>query len=262
MADDLFPASPRVIYARAPLTEVVCQLRFPPILRIEAGPPADFQDRIRATFPLLERATQQTNLVDGLPADLARLLNVPGAGSSYVFKTEDQKHTITLAPEWLALTTTEYQRWEGFRSLLIPPLQALIEIYKPSFFSRIGLRYQNSIHKPSMELDTHRWAELLIPEVLGALVLPQFESNIMEIRKRIRCRLPDGSGSVFIQHGFGGDGGRDKDTYLLDFDFYADKTEVQHAVSVLDDFHTRAGRAFRWCITPTLHERLGPQQLD
>jgi hypothetical protein len=57
-ADDLFPDSARVIYGKAPLTGVVCQLRFPPILRIESAPPADFQDRIREQFPLLERRPQ------------------------------------------------------------------------------------------------------------------------------------------------------------------------------------------------------------
>ena len=31
-----------------------------------------------------------------------------------------------------------------------------------------------------------------------------------------------------------------------------------NAVAILDDFHTRAGRAFRWCIRPVLHERLEP----
>jgi hypothetical protein len=42
----LFPPSSRVVYRRAPLIEVVCQLRFPTLLSIESKPPADFQERI------------------------------------------------------------------------------------------------------------------------------------------------------------------------------------------------------------------------
>ena len=53
-AGDLFPPAPRVFYRKAPLVQVTCQLRFQPILRITA-PPADFQERIRRQFPLLER---------------------------------------------------------------------------------------------------------------------------------------------------------------------------------------------------------------
>ena len=54
-SNELFPSSPREIYEKAPLIQVVCQLRFPPVLRIESQIPADFQERIRARFPLFER---------------------------------------------------------------------------------------------------------------------------------------------------------------------------------------------------------------
>ena len=47
-----FPSIERVIYQNNTLGEVVCQLRFPTILRIEASSPADFQDAIREAYPL------------------------------------------------------------------------------------------------------------------------------------------------------------------------------------------------------------------
>jgi hypothetical protein len=50
-ADYLNPAPlkdyPRVIYKRNPIIGVVCELRFPPILRIAAEPPVAFQEWIR-----------------------------------------------------------------------------------------------------------------------------------------------------------------------------------------------------------------------
>ena len=46
-----FPEVERVIYARNPLDQVVCQLRFPPILKIDAEIPAGFQDRVREDYP-------------------------------------------------------------------------------------------------------------------------------------------------------------------------------------------------------------------
>jgi uncharacterized protein (TIGR04255 family) len=48
-----FPDSDRVIYDRNPLIEVICQLRFPPILRVDSEVPARFQEQIRDDFPLL-----------------------------------------------------------------------------------------------------------------------------------------------------------------------------------------------------------------
>ncbi|MBL8785507.1 MAG: TIGR04255 family protein, partial [Deltaproteobacteria bacterium] len=45
------PESPRVIYASNPLADVICQVRFPRILRIDNELPADFQDAIRGQFP-------------------------------------------------------------------------------------------------------------------------------------------------------------------------------------------------------------------
>jgi uncharacterized protein (TIGR04255 family) len=257
-AHDLFPDSPRFIYAKAPLTDVICQLRFPPILRIESDPPADFQDRIRAIFPLLERGAQHVGLAQGLPPEILKMIGSATGGTHYIFRTEDQTFSLTLAPDWLALSTKKYDRWEAFRKLLIPPLEALVDFYKPAFFTRIGLRYQNAINRAALGLKAHPWVDLLIPSILGALVEPQFEANVIEVRKTIRANFPDRTGGVFVQHGFGGDSGRDRNTYLLDFDFYTEKTEVDNAVAILDDFHTRAGRAFRWCIRPVLHERLEP----
>ena len=43
----MFSNDERVIYAKRQLVEVICQLRFPEILKIEAHEPADFQDAIR-----------------------------------------------------------------------------------------------------------------------------------------------------------------------------------------------------------------------
>ncbi len=46
-----FPSRQRIIYERNPLDRVICQVRFPPILRIDSEIPAVFQERIRKDFP-------------------------------------------------------------------------------------------------------------------------------------------------------------------------------------------------------------------
>jgi len=85
---DLFPPSPRVIYQHAPLTQVICQLRFPLLLRIESEPPADFQERIRHLFPLLERIQQQ---IPELPPEIAQIIGIAikSTKSEYAFRKEE-----------------------------------------------------------------------------------------------------------------------------------------------------------------------------
>jgi uncharacterized protein (TIGR04255 family) len=51
-----FPASQRVKHIRNPLMEVICQVRFPKILRIDAEVPVNFQEEIRSEYPTLNRA--------------------------------------------------------------------------------------------------------------------------------------------------------------------------------------------------------------
>lgn len=75
----LFPESERVIYDQNPLEEVICELRFPQILRIESEAPAAFQDRVRGEYPLVNKRTP-LNL--GLPPEVAKIfpleLNIKG----------------------------------------------------------------------------------------------------------------------------------------------------------------------------------------
>ena len=42
-----FPVTKRIIYKKNPLVEVICQLRFPPILSIDTEIPARFQGAIK-----------------------------------------------------------------------------------------------------------------------------------------------------------------------------------------------------------------------
>lgn len=265
---DIFPDSQRVIYDRCPLTQVICQLRFPPLLRIEEKLPADFQERVRNQFPFLQKAVR-TQLSGEIPRELAQLLGATAlggaalSGAGYEFHTENRDYKLGLAQDSISLITTKYTRWEEFLNLLRPALAALIEFYDPSFYVRIGLRYQNAIQREAIGLGDHPWSNLLKPEILGELALPEFEKNFQEAWRNIRVRIPPDNHGVLMQHGLGVLEGKTQTCYVLDFDFYADqKTGVRDAEPILDKFHRRAGRAFRWCIKPILHDALGPKPLD
>lgn len=257
---EFFPPSPRVFYEKAPLTQVICQLRFPPVLRIENPPPAEFQERIRHIFPLLERTQGQ---IAEVPPELAQLMGITQGRIEFTFRTEDGKTTLTLGAEAIALATTAYTIWDRFLEHLQPALDALLEIYKPSFFQRVGLRYINTIQRSTMGIENQEWSELLRPSILGELSLPQFEANATEVKRSVRVNLPNEEGcGLFLQHGFAKKQGLDEVLYRLDFDFYrSDKTEVTDAKPTIDRFNAMVGRTFRGCITEKLHQSLGPVPL-
>lgn len=262
LGEDFFPASPRVIYRKSPLTQVICQLRYPSVLKIESGTPAEFQDRIRNAFPFFERANvANIGVGQQLPAELAQVF-AQHVMTNYVFRSEDKTAEIHLSPDAISLTSRAYRRWEEFKELLGLPLNSLIDIYKPSFFSRIGLRYVNAIDREPLQLKLRPWSSLLRAEVLGELSISELEANVEEARRVLRVRGKDPNSSFLLQHWLNLMP-NSQHSYVIDFDFYNDgKTECQNAGSTLDALNSRAGKAFRWCITDELHEALDPERLD
>lgn len=254
---ELFPYTPRVTYEKHPLVEVVCQLRFPAILKIESGPPADFQEHLRDSFPLFER-TIPFPFPANLPAEIATLMRQQVSPSN-TFSSENRSAAVQLGPDAVSLTTKAYPGWDEFRAMMRRVITALNEVYRPSFFTRIGLRYTDSIERGRLGLEGKKWSDLLNREILGELSLPLFEDNVEGAQRALRLKFPDGGGSILMQHGLQRIPPATEDAYVIDLDFYTDqRTEVDRAADILDRFNSRAGRAFRWCITDELHRALRP----
>jgi len=256
-----FPESPRVIYNRNPLSEVICQVRFPPILRIEAEPPAVFQERVRARYPLF-RELQPGLAGRNVPAEIASIVKamMPNRARStaYEFASEDGAWSITLSRDALSLRTTAYHRWEGFRQHLEGPLSSLSEMYKPAFFSRIGLRYVDVIHRCKLGLKDRPWAELLRSQIAGELAAPEIAGEVEHAAREIRVKLA-GEGSVTIRHGLAVEEGSDEQYFIIDSDFFAEhRLEPHNAIGILNDFNRKSGRLFRWCIQDALHCAMEP----
>src|SRR3990172_1974607 len=98
------PDSPRVIYQKPTLEEVVCQLRFPAILKIGSEEPAEFQNRIRKKFPIFEETPQE--IPAGIPPKIAsfilKRLQAGSTGKSFTFLSEDRDWVLSLTRDFLA----------------------------------------------------------------------------------------------------------------------------------------------------------------
>ncbi len=253
-----FPASDRVFYGKNPLVEVVCQLRFPSILRIESHLPSEFQDRIRRAFPVYNGPTTLPR-VEGaaaLPPQLLKLIAGAATSVSHEFLSADQVWKVSLTRDFIALTTTTYVNWQDFAERLAPPLEAFTEIYEPAFYQRIGLRYVDRIVPASLGLAGRQWRELLKPHIAGELADPTVGPHVERALRELLIALPTDGGKVRIVHGIEDNGA----AYVIDSDFFTEQQIAVRDVSrVLVGFNQLAGRLFRWCIEDPLHIAMEPR---
>lgn len=253
-----FPLSPRVLYARNPLNEVIFQVRYPTILKIEAETPSDFQERIRKRFPGFERTK---NPLEGkVPTEILKAMGPSLGGTSYSFVNEKADTKITLASGALAVVTSDYVQWLNFKADVDLSLQSLAEIYDPAYYSRVGLRYQNVLQRSIIGPDAN-WADLIRPELAGELGLPEWAAAVQMAQKTIRCRINNQGDAFTLQHGLADVEGSDESSYVVDFDYFNEtRTEISDVDTVLDRLHEHSGNAFRWAISEALHQALEPQQ--
>jgi uncharacterized protein (TIGR04255 family) len=260
-----FPEAPREIYEKNPIEEVICQLRFPTILKIDAEPPAAFQESVRAAYPFYVHRPP-LNLPTGLPAELASTIaaQLPwGTGASaHEFTSKDEKWILALTRDFLALTCRQYDRWENFKDHLCESLHALTNLYAPAFFTRIGLRYRDLIRRSSSDLQNVTWSELLQDRIAGVLSSPQVSDDVERSAQQFQIRLPEDRGRLLANHGTVFDDSTKELCYVIDADFFQDKqTEPPDALECLDFLHHDARLFFRWCIKDRLHVAMRPRPL-
>lgn len=261
-----FPNSPRVIYSKNPLVEVICQLRFPSILRIDSEVPSKFQEKIRHQYPLFEE-TPIKELKLELPPELIQAFKevispVKTGKIAYDFLSPDKTWKVGLTREFIALSTNKYERWEEFKAYLEEPLSALINVYSPAFFTRVGLRYRDVICRSALGLPTdYPWSELLKPHIAGELTSPTLADCVFGVAKKIQVRLSENA-EVLIQHGFV-QHPEGETCYLIDSDFsISAQTEVTDVIPTLDLFNRQTRDFFRWCITDQLHRAMEPRPIE
>ena len=249
------------VYEKSQLIEVICQLRFPTILSIEAKEPADYQDQIRGTFPRYVCQSDPVPGPDGKPQQVR----------NHTFITEDGAYKISLTKDFIALSTMRYPGWEGFAHMLDEPLVRFIGIYQPAYFSRIGLRYLNAFSREKLGLAGRRWNDLIQPQFLGILDDDAIdESEVVKCAIDVERRLGKGFG-IKLHAGPGSirrttrtDAGmqtvQEPETrFILDLDVYANEyTPIIGAAPTLEQLHTHADRVFSDAITDTLHDAMEP----
>lgn len=251
-----FPDSPRVKYDRNPIVEVICQLRFPKILRIETETPVNFQEAVRSEYPILNISRPIEFQINSSPT-------VFGQELSYEFTDKNGDWKLVLSSDFIALSTIKYKRWEEFRDRLGAAIDILVQNYSPAHFTRMGLRYQDIIVRSELELHDYSWRSLLNPSMLGIFTddkLP--EQDFLETLSFFACRLDYADATIRVRHGLARKNESEELGYLIDSDCYTEKlTEVKDVTNSLNLFNREIGNFFRWCISEELHQSLQPQPI-
>ena len=259
----MFSREERVIYRKNQLGEVICQLRFPEILTIEANIPADFQEAIRDQFPRYS-VRKETPLpkLSGMPGNLQ--LEKQPQNNNYQFVSADGVWKVNLTSRFISLACSRYTCWEDFAKKLDKPLAAFIKIYKPAYFERVGLRYLNFFSRKELELENLPFRELMHPCWLGPLA----EEDVAEtassrcsvdtelaIRNGCRVKIHAGPGKVKRN------GQEDPEVkFIFDQDLYMPgNLPVNLSVGALHTLHAQAYSIFRGAITDTLHDAMEPE---
>ena len=265
-----FKEAVRVIYQKNPLVEVVCQLRFPRILSINETLPAEFQERIREIYPLFEMTTEQQQQVtiDAVADDaepIPRLVQVEKT-KNYKFSSADGVWRVNLTSTFFALSTSSYTTWDDFLSRLYDPFNALIELYKPAFFERIGLRYIDAFRRQHLGLADTPWNELIEPFALGFLSNRDIMDEVKGFSSIGEIDIGNGAlarinttlgyvGSIDTQMNTG----NPELSFIVDSDMFYGKKTIEQAFPSLDSLHGTSTKLIRALITDKLHEAMEPK---
>jgi uncharacterized protein (TIGR04255 family) len=261
----MFSNDERFLLRKNQLGDVICQLRFPEILLINAQPPVAFQEIIRNEYPQYSKLNNTpAPKISGVPGHLS-IENQPST-PNHQFVSADGKWRVNLTSTYISLSCNRYSCWEEFAKKLDKPLAAFIQIYKPAFFQRIGLRYLNFISRKSLSLEQEPFRNLICDPYLGILAEEDVtEASVtrctMDVELAIRggCRVKIHAGPGLIKK----NGASNNEIHFI-FDqdlFMPGNVPVNLSAGALQTLHSQAYSIFRGAITDLLFDAMEPTQL-
>ena len=191
-----FGKHPDVVFARAPLYSVLCQVRFEPILSLlsEVGI-AGFAEGVRSRFPHYK--AHFNTLIGVTPNGQGQSLSqTPPVWKFY--DSEDQwRWCASVGPDFVALQTSRYHDFEEFLQQFTFVLDIFDLTVHPNDAKRIGLRKINILGHPDVatprDWKAHLRDELL--SLVGIEMPGQVALSLSDIR------LLDGVNELAIRHG-------------------------------------------------------------
>jgi len=147
---------------QAPLSRVIAQIRFPPILSVrKEDSVANFQEALRTDYPYL-RKDEVRNIDMGFGQE-------PRMSESVIWRLSDRHEPaawrVSLGVDFVALETWGYESRQDFLNRLRTVLESMKTCLRPAEAQRLGLRYIDRLEGEALD----RIGDLLQESVLGIL---------------------------------------------------------------------------------------------
>ena len=263
----LFSDLPRRHYRNCPVHEVICQLRYPPILSINNVEPADFQEAVREEFPQYRKIQEApAPQITGLGGPNPQVQQQPPV-SNYNLLSADGLWKLNLTKDFIALSTLRYDGWEHFARELDKPLAEFIRLYKPAFFQRVGLRYVNFFSREKLSLKGCPWTELFTPAYTGALREPDVREDaiiacsselVMKLDSSCQAKIHSGPGR--IQNNQPGAAQDPELKFIFDMDLsMGGQIPCTLSAGALETLHGHSTRLFEGALTDRLRSAMDPE---
>jgi uncharacterized protein (TIGR04255 family) len=224
----------------SPLKEVICQIRFHPILRIANEDPVNFQEAIRNRFPEIQ--IEHPFLIGPLGIETPKAEPKPRV---FRFKDQGANYSVALAPDFLALVSNQYTKWHEFSDYLSFVFKAFQDIYHIQYATRIGLRYINVLTFQNTRTNTlSELIGMVRDEVVVLFRISEIEEPYV-VKQEIRAKVDD-DGDFTIRIGLVEE---KREELALDFDRYTDEqVSVDDLIERCHRYHRDVYNAFRWVI--------------
>jgi len=259
------PPVQEVRLTRAPLVNVIAQVRFPAVMRIEAdsGFVATFQESIRNDYPIL-RPERQLGVMIG-PGGI----QPQDAGTVWRFEAKDpDAWQVTLAPTFVSLSAKRYTRRSDLLARLTVVLHALEGWLHPTICDRIGVRYVDRVTGDQLA----RLRTLVRPEILGvagddaalgsAEVVHALSDTLFQLDDSSQLRGRWGRLPAGATYDPGVEPAREP-SWVLDLDHYTSQREDFDLAAIggkVTEFCERIYTFFRWAVTETFLDEFGAEQ--
>lgn len=240
------------------MAQVVCQVRFSPVLKIQRDDEViPFQEAVRTDYPRYVKTEALSIMLT--PAGVQQQQS---AGRLHRFQDTTGAYTAVLAPDFVALETTGYVDIDDFAGRIAALAQAVAVHYAPAELQRIGLRFINELRLGSTDPKAEMLAAIT-PPLLGPVGTPALADATLSMQQVVV--LGDGDTNVLLRHGYTPEGGTTIDLapgqlpgpelaqpfYLLDIDAYAEQTlsfSVESIEARLRDFNEQIRALFAWAV--------------
>lgn len=253
----------RVIYKINPLLEVIIQYKFPKILALNSQDPIEFQEAIKANFPIYQLGVenqQEIAITVGENREPQPSIIQKQPVRNHGFISKDGLYKINLTSGFISISTVGYTRWEDMISHFSVPLEAFERLYQPSFYERIGLRYIDVFSRKKLSIEGTPWKELIAQPWLGTFATIQ-EDKMVNFSFDTEYLLDNGVSRAKIHAGIGSVNNDPEKVFVIDNDFiHIGNINTTESKEILKYLHNNAKVFIRSAITDKLHDAMLPER--